>query len=109
MPAFLIAFSGSEGYDVDNVSIPAGGFVTLFTLTPGADLDVYLRVIAGGSDLTICTDDAVAACTAGYNLPFATTYKGLVSGMSLDINKSRLIATNDSADALILRAGKKLE
>lgn len=100
--------SGSEGYDVNNTTIPGNSSLTLpFT---GADLDkeVYLRVI-GGSGVYICsTDGTTGPCTSGYLAQAGNTYKGTLGGLGLNPALPQVQITNPGTVAVVFRFGTKV-
>lgn len=102
--------SGSDGYEVSNLTVPAGGSILLPVFSSGggipADLDVYLRAING--NVTVCTTNLPAnPCSSGFALQQGATYKGLFSGLSLDMSNSAIQFTNNSVNNVIVRAGTK--
>ncbi|MCG3167430.1 MAG: hypothetical protein POELPBGB_03222 [Bacteroidia bacterium] len=103
--------SGSEGYDVTNVTIPAGGVVSLpLNLGSGANPDpnVYLRVIGGNSGIQLSTSNDNNPSTPIYTLQAGITFKGAISGLGLDLNKPNLIAHNPGTGSVVVRAGNKV-
>jgi len=97
--------SGSEGFDVQTVTVPGNGTVT-FPIggPPAPDDEFYIRAIDG-------SPTPVAACTPGAGTFLAQrgeTFKGLVSGLGIDLNQPYVNVTNPSPDAVIVRVGTKI-
>lgn len=103
--------SGSEGYEVNNFTVPAGGSIIVPTgpdpLRP--DLDLYLRAI-NGSVLVCSTDLPASPCipAAAYPLQQGITFKGAVSNLGIDLNKTHLQFTNPGLTDVKVRAGVKV-
>ena len=103
--------SGSEGYEVNNFTVPAGGSITVPT-GPGPlnpDLDLYMRAINGS--VLVCTTDLPASpCVpaAAYPLAQGVTFKGAVSNLGIDLNKTHLQFTNPGLTDVLVRAGVKV-
>lgn len=103
--------SGSEGYDVNNTTIPAGGVVSLpLNLGNAAnpDPDVYLRVIGGNSGIVLSTSIDNNPSTPDYTLQAGITFKGAISGLGLDLSRPNLIAYNPGTNSVVVRAGNKV-
>lgn len=103
--------SGSEGYDVSNTTIPAGGSIAIpLNLGSGTnpDPDVYLRVIGGNSGIQLSTSNDSNPSTPIYTLQAGITFKGAISGLGLDLNKPNLIAYNPGTTSVVVRAGNKV-
>ncbi len=102
--------SGTDGYDIQNYTIPAGGSVN-FPAGAGPinpDLELYIRVVSTGGGVIICTTGLPASpCAAGYQLTSGTTFKDKISAMDLDLNLPNVQFTNPGLDTIIVRAGTK--
>ena len=103
--------SGTEGFDVQTITVPGNGTVT-FPVggTPSPDDEVYIRAINGS--VYLCgSPTPVAACTPGAGTFLAqrgVTFKGLVSGLGIDLSQPYVNITNPSPDAVIVRVGTKI-
>lgn len=103
--------SGSEGYDVNNITIPAGGSIAIpLNLGSGTnpDPDVYLRVIGGNSGIQLSTSYDNNPSTPIYTLQAGITFKGAISGLGLDLSRPNLIAHNPGTSSVVVRAGNKV-
>ena len=99
--------SDSQGYEVSNMTIPAGSSVIM--PFPGTDmsLELYLRVI-GGSGVYICsTDGTTGPCTTGYLANPSVTYKGPLSGLGLNPAMPHVQITNPGTVDVVVRSGPK--
>ncbi len=104
--------SGTEGYNVTNFTIPAGGSVN-FPVEPSPispDLELYIRVVSTGGGIIICTTNLPASpCTSGFELSFGTTFKDKASALDIDLNLTNVQFTNPGLEAVVVRAGSKEE
>ncbi len=104
--------SGTEGYDVQTLNIPAGGSV-LFPIGAGSInplLQIYLRAISG--NVFVCTTDLPASpCVAAgsYQLLQGVTFKKSIGELGIDLNKNTLQLTNPGLSDAVIRAGVKEE
>ena len=104
--------SGTDGYNITNFTVPAGGsvLVPIFSGSGSipADLQLYLRAINGTA--IICTTSVPASpCTSGYELLQGVTFKGPISELGLDLNLTTIQLTNPGTEDVIVRAGTKAE
>ncbi len=103
--------SGTEGYDVTTLTVPAGGSIIIPTDTTGplpASLNIYARAINGS--IIVCTVELPASpCTGGFELIQGVTFKGEIGGMGLDLSKSTLQFTNPGLTDVKVRAGVKMD
>ncbi len=103
--------SGSDGFDVNTLTIPPGGSLIVPT-GPGAldpALEIYIRSVQGSERL--CTTNLPASpCVAGFVAQQGVTYKGPLTGLGIDLNLPVLQITNlSNDDDAILRIGFKVE
>ena len=103
--------SGSEGYDVQTLTVPANGTVTFSLDNPPASYsELYIRAVNGS--VYLCgSPTPVAACTPGSGTFLAQrgeTFKGPVDNLGIDLNQPHLNITNPSPDAVIVRVGTKI-
>ncbi len=103
--------SGSEGYEVENYTIPAGGSV-IFPQEGGGSipptLELYIRVVTTGGGVVICTvGEPASPCTAGYSLPSGITFKGTAAALGVDLNLPNFQMTNPGLTDVVVRAGVK--
>lgn len=100
--------SGSDGYNVETLTIPAGGSIILPVSNGPIEplTDIYLRAV--NQKVFVCTTDLPASpCVVGYELIAGQTFKGAIQGMGLDLMKQNLQLTNPGPDDAKVRAGKK--
>ncbi len=99
--------SDSNGYDVQNYIIPANGSIIINLNTSGplpGSLEIYMRAISGG--IRVCTTDLPAnPCATGYELIQGVTFKGPLSNLNIDLNKTNLQFTNPGLVDVVVRAG----
>ncbi len=101
--------SGSEGFEVNNTTIPGNGSLIL----NGVNLDdltkqIYIRVI-GGSGLFICsTDGSTGPCTSGFLAEPGVTYKITVGDLGLNPALPQIQITNPGTEAVVFRFGTKV-
>lgn len=102
--------SGSEGFDVQTITVPGNGTVT-FAIEgpPSPDDEIYIRAINGS--VYLCgSPTPVAACTPGagtYLAEQGVTYKGLLNNLGIDLNQPHVNFTNPSPSAVTVRIGTK--
>lgn len=101
--------SGTDGYDIQNFTIPAGGSVNFPVGTPiNGNQQVYARVVTTGGGIVICSTNLPASpCTSGYSLTSGNTFKDKMSALGIDLNLSNIQFTNPGLDAVVVRAGVK--
>lgn len=103
--------SGTEGYDVSNFTVPAGGSL-LIPIGGGSepipfDTEVYFRAVNGS--VVICTTDLPASpCTSGFQLIQGVTFKDKIGNTGLDLNLRNIQVTNPTGIDVIVRAGVKI-
>jgi hypothetical protein len=102
--------SGSEGFEVQTITVPSGGTVTFpMEGPPSADEEIYIRAIDGSVYLCGSTTP-VAACTPGAGTFLAergVTFKGLMANLGIDFNQPYVNLTNPSPDIVTVRIGTK--
>lgn len=102
--------SGTEGYDVQTVNIPAGGSVIVPLGSGPIDpaSEIYLRAISGS--VYVCTTNLPAnPCEAGnsFELVQGKTFKDKIGNLGIDLNNSHLQITNPGLTEAVVRAGVK--
>lgn len=103
--------SGTEGYDINNYTVPAGGSVIIpVGVNPIApDTQLYFRVVTLGGGVIICTTGVpVSPCVNGYTLPSGETFKDAASALDINLALPTLQITNPGLTDVIVRAGIKL-
>lgn len=100
--------SGSEGYELQNYTIPAGGLVVIAdSPLPGNNPNVYLRNLSGTNAIICTTDGTTGPCATGYNILGNTLYKALWSGLGLNPNLPKIQISNPGTADVLIRAGTK--
>jgi len=102
--------SGTEGYDMQTLTVPSNGTITFpIGSTPAPDKELYVRAINGS--VYLCGSlTPVAACTPGsgtYTALQGETYKGLMGDLGIDLNQPYINITNPSPAAVMVRMGTK--
>lgn len=101
--------SGTDGYDVQTFTIPAGGSV-LAPFGPGPippNEGIYIRSVQGA--VLVCTTNLPASpCLSGYDAQQGVTYKGPIGNLGLDLNLSHVQLTNPGLSDAIVRAGMEV-
>lgn len=100
--------SGSDGYDVSIITIPAGGALVLPIEIGNPDIDVYFRVIGSGSGAVLSTSLDNNPSTPSYILQAGVTFKGAISGLGLDLSRPKFVAHNPGTSTIVVRAGGKV-
>lgn len=103
--------SGTEGYDVNNFTVPSGGSL-IIPIGGGSepippDTQVYFRAVNGS--VVICTTELPAnPCTDGFQLIQGVTFKDEIGKMGLDLNLKNIQVTNPTGIDVVVRAGVKI-
>jgi hypothetical protein len=102
--------SGTEGYNIDEFSLPPGASLTwdidFSSLQP--DRGLYLRAIGGS--VNICSTNLPAdPCASGFEVVQGVTFKGIFGDLGLDTSKTHIQFTNPGLTTAIVRAGLKEE
>lgn len=102
--------SDTTGYDIANLTIPAGGSVNFPVGGPIPEtLQIYIRVITAGGGVKICTTGIPASpCIAGYQLASGITFKDKASALGVDLSLPVLQFTNPGLTDVVVRAGTKV-
>jgi len=100
--------SGSEGYDVQNYTIPAGGSAIVANNVPAPGDFIYLRVVGGNSGVVISTSDDNNPGTPTYTLQASVTFKGPFGDLALDPSKTHLVVFNPGTASVVVRGGPKV-
>ncbi len=93
--------SGSDGYTLQNYTVPANGYTNFYTGALAADKGLYLRVNGGNGILF------AQPCASGYTAQPNQTYKVTLADLNLDLSKQYLQFTNTGTVPVAVRAGFK--
>ena len=101
--------SGTDGFDLTVLTIPAGGSVNAPISGPiPADKVLYIRVVTNGGALKICMVSLLPApCPSPYELSFGTIFKAPASDLGLDLGLPNLQISNAGTEPVIVRFGVK--
>ncbi len=98
--------SGSEGYTLNNFTVPANGSV-IFGFTPVSDMEVYIRNLSGNNIIICTTDGTTGPCASGYNLAGNALYKDVFGGLGLNPALPQVQFSNPNTEDVLVRAGTK--
>lgn len=100
--------SGSEGYDLQNFTVPAGGLVQ-FGATPLPAREIYLRNLSDGGVFLCTTDGTTGPCSAGYILNGHALVKTAFGALGLNPALPLVQFSNNGSEDVLVRAGLKAE
>jgi len=97
--------SSSEGFSVQNYTVPANGFINFYSGTLNGATQLYTRVV-GGNGIIICALAGNSVpCSGGFIAQPATTYKQSLDDYGLDTTKTNIQFTNNGTLPVTVRAG----
>lgn len=99
--------SGSEGYELHNYTVPAGGLVQFLTPQPEPDREIYLRNLSDGGVFLCSTDGTTGPCAAGYILNGHTIVKTTYGTLGLNPALPIVQFSNNGSEDVLVRAGLK--